>query len=236
MGFHLKNILKALLFSNSNPLSIRDIQSVINRYHQQGNKDEDDINLEPKEDSQEQSELGDIMQQVPSLLTATQIREAMEAVGQELEDRNEVCRLVQGPWGYRLATAPQYAQWVRLLRKQDKPAHLSKAAMETLAIIAYRQPVTRAEIEAIRGVSVDSGLKRLMENELVNAVGRADLPGRPIQYGTNDKFLAYVGLRSIEELPASDVLSANQISKWLSEATAISQQNNISDQDVGLPE
>jgi len=105
--------------------------------------------------------------------------------------------------------------------------------METLAIVAYRQPVTRAEMEAIRGVSVDSAVSKLLELELVLVTGRADLPGRPIQYGTTDKFLEFIGVRSIEELPASDVLSPSQITEWFRQST---QQEDITDKDVGLPE
>ena len=106
--------------------------------------------------------------------------------------------------------------------------------METLAIIAYRQPVTRTEIEAIRGVSADSALNRLLERELVYVVGRAELPGRPLQYGTTDAFLEYCAIISLEELPSSDVLSPNQITEWIRSATMPDEE--ISDKDVGLAE
>ena len=114
----------------------------------------------------------------------------------------------------------------------EKPPRYSRAVMETLAIIAYRQPVTRPEMEAIRGVSVDSALNRLMELELVAVTGRADLPGRPIQYGTTDKFLDFTGLRTLGELPASDVLSPAQISEWIARATT---PVAVTDADMGLP-
>jgi len=105
--------------------------------------------------------------------------------------------------------------------------------METLAVIAYRQPVTRAEIEHIRGVSAEAGLSRLLERELIYIVGRADLPGRPIQYGTTDAFLEFVGIRSLDELPASDVLSRRQIDDWLQSAMNAA---HPSDRDMGLSE
>ncbi len=234
MVFNLQKILKALLFSTSEPLSIRDIQAVITRYHEQAaNEPEEEEPAEPGNGEGEQAELDGIMRQVPSLLTATQIRDAMDAIAQELEEGDEVYRLVQGPAGYRLTTAPQFADWVRLFRKEPKPLRLSQAAMETLAIVAYRQPVTRAEMEAIRGVSIDSALNKLLELELVHVTGRADLPGRPIQYGATDKFLEFTGIRSIEELPASDVLSSGQITEWIRQATR--KEEPLSDQDVGLP-
>ena len=234
MAFHLNKILKALLLSTSEPLSIRDIQGVFTRYHEQKEAYEDEPATEQDKPDNVQAELSNILEQVPSLLTATQIRDAMDDITRELEANNEVYRLVQGPWGYKMSTAPKYALWIRLLRKEEKPQRLSQAAMETLSIVAYRQPITRAEIEAIRGVSVDSSLRKLLDLELLCIIGRAELPGRPIQYGTTEKFLEYMGLRSIEELPASDVLSSNQVNTWLKEALQ-KDKEELSEQDVGLP-
>ena len=94
-----------------------------------------------------------------------------------------------------------------------------------------RLPVTRAEIEAIRGVSAEAGVNKLLERELIYVVGRADLPGRPIQYGTTDQFLEFVGVKSLDELPASDVLSSRQIDEWLSNAM---NPAKLSDTDMGL--
>lgn len=180
----------------------------------------------------EQSEMEDIMAQVPTLLTATQIREAMEEISAELEESGDVCRLLQSSSGFKLAISKDYAEWVRLLRNDPRPQRLTRAALETLAIIAYRQPVTRAEIEAIRGVNADSAITRLTEKELIFISGRADLPGRPIQFSTTKNFLDYAGVNSLEELPASDVLSPNQISEWIRRASSPS---DIAEKDVGLP-
>jgi len=102
--------------------------------------------------------------------------------------------------------------------------------------VAYRQPVTRSEIETIRGVSADAGLNKLIERELVYVVGRAELPGRPIQYGTTEQFLDFVGLRSLDELPASDVLSNRQINEWLQTAAeAAAAPQPLADEAMGLP-
>jgi segregation and condensation protein B len=157
----------------------------------------------------------------------------MDAIADELKDSQAVCRLREGPGGYQLVIAPAYADWVRLLRDEARPRRLSPAALETLAVIAYRQPVTRAEIEAVRGVSADGALSRLLERDLIHVSGRAELPGRPLQYGTTDAFLDFCGIRNIEELPASDVLSPNQITEWIRRATIPSA---FSDRDVGLAE
>src|SRR5207237_10616926 len=95
----------------------------------------------------------------------------------------------EGARGWRLVTRACFARWVRLLRNEPPPVRLSPSSLETMAVVAYRQPVTRAEIEQIRGVSAEAGLTKLLERDLVYIVGRADLPGRPSQYGTtHDSF------------------------------------------------
>ena len=120
-----------------------------------------------------------------------------------------------------------------MLRNDPPPLKLSRSSLETLAIVAYRQPVTRGELETIRGVSADAGISKLLERELVYIVGRADTPGRPIQYGTTDQFLEFSGIKSIDELPASDVLSSKQIDQWLQDAMDPPQPSG--DAEMGLP-
>lgn len=238
MEFNLKKIIKALLLSTSEAVSIRDIQKVVQRYHAQASSAAEPAEGLPSEPASAppsapvQEVIQDIIDQVPTLLTATQIREAVDALEAEMRESNDSCRILQGPEGFRLVISPVYAVWVRLLRGEPRPQRLSPAALETLSIVAYRQPVTRPEMEAIRGVSVDSALTRLLELELVAGTGRADLPGRPIQYGTTDRFLDFTGLRSLGELPASDVLSPAQISEWIARATT---PVAVGDADVGLP-
>lgn len=194
--FNLKKILMALMFSTSEPLSIKDIQAVITRYHAEN----DARAAAPKGGDEDadgpdggQSVIEDIFAQVPTLLTATQIREAMEEISAELEESGAVYSLLQSSSGFKLAISKDYAEWVRLLRNDPRPQRLSRAALETLAIIAYRQPVTRAEIEAIRGVNADGAIGRLTEKELIYISGRADLPGRPLQYATTQNFLRLRG-------------------------------------------
>lgn len=238
MEFNLKKILRALLFSTSEYLSIKDIQAVITRYHRDAEHAAEEVSDATAESDGakpgEQEQLKAIIEQVPSLLTASQIRDAMDAIAVELVEQGEVYRLIQGPSGFRFATAPDYAEWVRLMRDDPKPLRLSQAALETLAIVAYRQPVTRAEMEAVRGVAVDSALNRLTDLELIHVTGRADLPGRPLQYGTTEKFLEFCGIRSLEELPASDVLSASQINEWIRRASL--PEKAPGDAEMGLPD
>ncbi|MCX5783886.1 MAG: SMC-Scp complex subunit ScpB [Elusimicrobia bacterium] len=103
--------------------------------------------------------------------------------------------------GFQMATRPQYSQWVRKLYHERMVARLSSASLETLAIIAYKQPITRAEIELVRGVEVIAPLETLMERGLIAALGRKETVGRPILYGTTAEFLKLFGLKTIEDLP-----------------------------------
>lgn len=179
------------------------------------------------------AEEDDIYRDVPSLITTAQIREAMDALSQELRDVNSEWLVVENHSGWRLVTHPRYARWVRLLRNEPPPVRLTASAIETLAVIAYRQPATRAEIEQIRGVSAEAGIAKLLERDLIYVVGRADLPGRPTQFGTTDAFLEFVGIKSLDELPASDVLSPRQIDAWLNTSN---NPRPASDADMGLDE
>lgn len=120
-------------------------------------------------------------------------------------DRGVVVTEVAG--GYRLTTKPEAASWVQRLHG-SKPARLSRAALETLAIIAYKQPITKPEIELIRGVMVDGVLKTLVERDLVRILGRKPEVGRPILYGTSRSFLEYFGFKDLSELPTVKEIEA----------------------------
>lgn len=188
---------------------------------------------EPAEEPVEGPQDPELYSEVPALITATQIREAMDQISAELRAADDGLLLIEGNSGYRIVTHTRFGRWIRILRQEPPPVKLSQSAIETLAVIAYRQPVTRSEIETIRGVSAEAGVNKLLERELIYIVGRADAPGRPIQYGTTDQFLEFVGIRSLDELPASDVLSSRQIDEWLQNATSGHKPN---DADMGLPD
>ena len=261
MAFNLKKVLKALLFSSSQPLAIKDIQAAFGRFHDSvslldspaaeetpagavsgeaeapsGDASEtappaSELPAESTEILAEPPDDPELYADVPSLITATQIREVMDQIAAELRAADDGLLLIEGNNGYRLVTHPRFARWVRILRSEPPPVKLSQSSIETLAIVAYRQPVTRGEIEVIRGVSAEAGINKLLEREMVYVVGRADLPGRPIQYGTTDNFLEFVGVKSLDELPASDVLSSRQIDEWLKNAM---NPATLSDTDMGL--
>ncbi len=108
--------------------------------------------------------------------------------------------------GWQLVTRPAFAQWLRQLFPESRPARLSAPALETLAIVAYRQPLTRAEMEKVRGVAVDGVVQTLLDRGLIRIAGRAEIPGRPLMYETTQYFLEHFGLKSLDELPNSHEL------------------------------
>jgi len=136
-----------------------------------------------------------------------EIRAALAALAERSEREGRGIRLVEVASGYQFRTAPQHAEWVRRLFQQ-RPWRLTRATLETLAIIAYKQPITRAEIEAIRGVDVDSVLASLLGRKLVKILGRKDVIGRPLLYGTTRQFLEVFGLRDLAALPGLSEVAA----------------------------
>ncbi len=134
----------------------------------------------------------------------SEIEKAVYELKEEYEARESSFRLQEIAGGFELSTHPQFAPWVLKLEMEKKSRQATQAALETLAILAYKQPVTRVEIEEIRGVDVSGVLSNLMDRNLVRIVGKKEIPGRPLLYGTTDKFLEHFGLKSLEELPKID--------------------------------
>jgi segregation and condensation protein B len=128
------------------------------------------------------------------------IESALRQLQSEFETQNRGIRLAEVAGGYQLRTPKANADWVKKFLG-GRPARMGKATLETLAIIAYRQPITRAEIEAIRGVDVDGVITTLLERNLIRAVARKDVPGRPFLYGTTPEFLQLFNLQDLSHLP-----------------------------------
>ena len=122
-------------------------------------------------------------------------------------DAGHAVELVEQGGGWQLLTRPEYAEAIERAHVADRPQRLTAAALETLAVIAYRQPIGRAEVEEIRGVAVGGVLKTLLERGLVDVVGRAEGLGRPLLYGTTPRFLEQFALRHLDELPRADELA-----------------------------
>ena len=129
------------------------------------------------------------------------IRDALTSIVAEFDNRDLGVKVVELAGGFQIITRPEYALYVKKLQK-IRPPRLSAQALETLAIIAYRQPIIRAEMEAIRGVNVDGVLKTLLERRLIKIAGRQDVPGKPIMYATTSEFLQYFGLKDLASLPS----------------------------------
>ena len=138
--------------------------------------------------------------------TENDLAAALEDLKIEMETRNLGFHVAEVAHGFKLENDVNCGPWLRQLLEKGRTAHLSRPALETLAIIAYRQPCTRSEIEAVRGVAVDALIHNLLELQLIKAVGRSELPGKPWQYGTTQAFLEHFGLRAIDDLPGVDEL------------------------------
>ena len=181
----LQEIVGALLFASQTPLTITDLRQCIR-------------GVEPAEG--DNAEVMGVYQSC----TTREVEQAVHGLEKELERAGCGFRLVCAGGAYRLQTAPTCGRYVRALLKLDRPNRLSRAALETLAIVAYRQPITKSEVEQIRGVAVDTIMKTLVDLQLVRLVGRSELPGHPFLYGTTPLFLEHFGLASLSELNAID--------------------------------
>lgn len=144
---------------------------------------------------------------------ARRVREVILALQDEYAARQSAVQIVEIAGGFQMSTKPEFGRWVRRLYNEKMTTRLSNAALETLAIVAYKQPITRAEMEAIRGVDVAGPLEKLLDRGLVRVVGKRDTIGRPMVYGTTDEFLRTFGLNKISELPDLQVFAAKSLEK-----------------------
>ncbi|HBL18212.1 MAG: SMC-Scp complex subunit ScpB [Elusimicrobia bacterium GWA2_69_24] len=140
-----------------------------------------------------------------------QVASLVSELQREYEERGAAIQVIEIAEGFQMATRPDYAAYVRNLFREKMTMRLSTAALETLSIIAYKQPLTRAEIEMIRGVEVIAALETLLEKSLVRVVGRKETVGRPLLYGTTPDFLRHFGLRNLQDLPAIDAFTIAEL-------------------------
>jgi len=189
----LKSVIEALLFSAQKPIGAVELRDVLKKTAAEAEE------AEAKQWRKVKLE---------------DVQRALELLSVEVEELQRTYRLVCVADAWQFVTRPEYGPWLRvLLGIKARPPRLSQPALETLSIIAYRQPVTRAEVEQIRGVSVDGVMQTLAERGLVEVAGKADAPGRPPVYGTTSEFLEYFGLRRLEDLPAADELRRLPVEK-----------------------
>lgn len=144
--------------------------------------------------------LGEIRQAFDADLSEADILSALNGLKQDYESQNRGFKLFEIAGGYQLVSDPRFADTLKKFYQSRIKKRLSRAALETLSVVAYRQPVTRADVEFIRGVNIDGALKSLLEKNLVKSAGRKDVPGRPMLYETTKEFLEHFGLKSLEDL------------------------------------
>jgi len=170
----VKEILEALIFASDEPLTVRQIVEIFGML-EEGER--------------------------PRKISEENILAAIEELNREFEQAGRAFHIVKVAGGYQYATLPKFAVWLGKMVKEKSKRKLSVSALESLAVIAYKQPVTKPEIEAIRGVNADYVLRTLLERNMVTIVGRAATPGRPLLYGTTKDFLKHFGLNELSELP-----------------------------------
>ena len=181
----LQEIVGALLFASETPLTATDLREAVRAVEAEAGENK-------------------AIMDVYRTCTSKEIAEALRGLEKALEVAGCGFQLVCTGGAYRLQSVPSCGRYVRALLKMDRPNRLGRASLETLAIVAYRQPLTKSEIEAIRGVDVSANIKTLMDLQLVRLVGKSELPGHPFLYGTTPLFLEHFGLASLQQLNELD--------------------------------
>jgi segregation and condensation protein B len=185
----ISRVIEALLFSAQKPLTVAELRKA--------------VTSAGEEDSFMPNEF--------ARASEAEIAAALEQLKIELIEQQRGFQLAEKADGWQLVTDVRFAPWVQQLHPAPKVARLTPPALETLAIIAYRQPITRADVEAVRGVSIDGVLQTLMDRALVKIGGRAEVPGRPLLYETTEFFLEHFGLRDLNELPNAEELRTRHL-------------------------
>ncbi len=207
-GPALKHIVEAIVFASQKPIAAKEIAAALRG---------------AAEAAKENPLIGAFAK-----TKENQIIEAIDALSADYAAAGHAFEIRETVAGWQLVTSPAFAPWLRQLFPESKPARLSAPALETLAIIAYRQPATRADLEAVRGVAVDGVMQTLLDRQLIRIAGRADVPGRPLLYETTSHFMEHFGLRDLGELPnASELRRA---------AAAIAEANAPKAPEASAPE
>jgi segregation and condensation protein B len=192
----LSAIVESLLIASQNPLASEDLARLIRARVAEA----EDVRAREIEEGKDPQPLADWLTGLAATSSA-QVHEAIELLNHAYLETGRAFTIVERSNGWKLYTLLEFGEFVRQLFPGRKPERLSGPAMETLAIIAYRQPITKAAIEAVRGVSCDGMIQKLLDRDLIRIGGRAELPGRPLLYETTDLFFEHFGIRSIDDLP-----------------------------------
>jgi segregation and condensation protein B len=220
----LSLIVEALLIASSEPLSVDELARLIRSRVAEA----EDVYQRETDDGAEPADLPDWLKSYAAVGSA-EVLVAIATLNELYQQTGRSFSLLERAKGWKFYTQPQYGDFVRQLFPGRKPERLSGPAMETLAIVAYRQPITKAAIEAVRGVACDGMLQKLLDRDLVRIGGRADLPGRPMLYETTDLFYEHFGIRSIDDLPNAAELRKVKLPEPALEAVPEGEQMNLTE-------
>ncbi len=197
----LSAIVEALLIASQNPLPSEEIARLVRARVAEA----EDIRIRETEEGKELPTLPDWLLALTTT-SAEVVSLAIAELNHSYEQNHRAFTIIERPKGWKVFTRIEFGEFVRQLFPGRKPERMSGPAMETLAIIAYRQPITKAAIEAVRGVACDGMIQKLLDRDLIRIGGRAELPGRPLLYETTDLFFEHFGIRSIDDLPNASEL------------------------------
>ena len=197
----LSAIVEALLIASHDPLAAEEIARLVRSRVAEA----EDVRLRESEEGKETPPLPDWLVALAAV-SSEQVVAAIAELNAAYQESKRAFTVLERPKGWKLYTRVEYGDFVRQLFPGRKPERMSGPAMETLAIIAYRQPITKAAIEAVRGVACDGMIQKLLDRDLIRIGGRAELPGRPLLYETTDLFFEHFGIRSIDDLPNASEL------------------------------
>ena len=192
----LSAIVEALLIASQNPLPTEEIARLVRARVAEA----EDVRVRDTAEGKETPTLPDWLTALAAT-TPENVTDAITGLNQSYDESQRAFTIIERPKGWKVFTRIEYGEFVRQLFPGRKPERMSGPAMETLAIIAYRQPITKAAIEAVRGVACDGMIQKLLDRDLIRIGGRAELPGRPLLYETTDLFFEHFGIRSIDDLP-----------------------------------
>lgn len=179
----LKHIVEAILFASQKPVSAKELVTILKGAAEADKENPESVALPFAK------------------IKADTIRAAVEELRIDRQDPSSAYEVRENAAGWQLVTKGEYSPWLRQLFPENRSARISAPAMETLAIIAYRQPITRADLEAVRGVAVDGVMQTLLDRSLIKIAGRAEIPGRPLLYETTQHFMEHFGLTNLDDLP-----------------------------------
>lgn len=185
-AFPLHRIVESILFASQKPISAKELASIF-KGAAEAAKDNPSIACYAK-------------------VKREQLEEAIQELEKEYAETGRSFEVRESAAGWQLVTKADFSPWLRQLFPENRQARLSAPAMETLAIIAYRQPITRGDLEAVRGVAVDGVMQTILDRGLIRIAGRSDIPGRPLLYETTQHFMEHFGLKTLDDLPNASEL------------------------------